>query len=208
MLAVKLDPDSPKIQQMLAKTELVFGEYETSSRRLTWLLETLSRDKNASSDMVISCREVRGRSAFLAVEQKLNQKATSVGEESVQRLKFALGDLKKCEIFLSNATFGTEEDALRRYHVCHDQARATLTLAEVELALGKRKDASRHLGDSRDLIKMTTALAPGVKMPEPTSLSRRLSDVQNRLENPESDLASSQSRLAPNRSSRLGARSG
>jgi len=207
LLAVKLDPGSQKIQQMLAKTEVIFGEYDSSSQRLTRMLESLSGNKNAPLDMLFFCRQLRGRSAFLGVEEKLSQKRASVGEDTVQCLKLALKDLQKCADFLSGSSFGTD-GALKQYHVWHDQARATLTLAEVELSLGKRKDAAKHLGDSREFIEMTTARARGLKMPVPTTLSRRLRDAQNRLNDSESGLASGQSRPTPTRSSILGARSG
>ena len=140
-LAAELDPGSHEIQRLLAKTEEVFCEFDASRERLNRVLKATSGDKNAALDMLLFCRKLRGRVGFLSVEEKLGQKGASLGEDAVQRLQAALKDLKDCAVFLDQCSITDRER--KRYHVMHDQARASLTLAEVELELGKYKNVGR-----------------------------------------------------------------
>ena len=73
VLAEKLDPDSEKIQRLLATTEEAFGHHDEAHARLTSLIDKLRADKSSSNDSIFFCRKLRGRVAFLGVEQRLER---------------------------------------------------------------------------------------------------------------------------------------
>ena len=68
--------------------------------------------------------------AFRCAEQEL--KAKAVNDETVKRLGEAVDDLAKCTRILGIRSF--EDSNLKLYHNLHDRLRATVTLAEVEMA--------------------------------------------------------------------------
>ncbi len=76
-VAVKLDPESPTIQRLVAKIECVFGEYEKSLDRVTRVIEILSKDKQTPMVTRVYCHKLRARAAILGVEHMLEQGADS-----------------------------------------------------------------------------------------------------------------------------------
>ena len=172
------------------------------------MIDSLRGDKKAPLEMLFFCRKLRGQVAFLGVEQKLSQKENNVDEDIMRCLKTSLEDLRFCSNYLDQFSFGTDR-ALKLYHVWHDQATANLTLAEVELILGKRKGATKHLADCRGMIdRMTEARSRGVKMPEPSFLAKRLTTIQEQLDSSEVGLTSGRSDSARRRDSKEIPRSG
>ena len=115
------------------------------------MIQPLSREKNADKDMLFFCRKVRGRAAFLSVEERLKS-SEKPDEETLNLIELALDDLNYCSAFLSENEFKDGDQRLKVYRVAHDQVRATLTKAEVELKLAKLSDAEQHLNDVREMI--------------------------------------------------------
>ncbi len=201
LVAVKLDPTSQKIQRLLAKTEAVFGDYDSARNRLSRVINSLSEDKHPPKDMLFFCRKVRGRAAFLGVEEQLKSGAEP-DAQSLKLVELALADLNFCSGYLSQNEFPDLVDHnLKQYRVLHDQARATLTQAELKLALGSFDDADRHLDNVNEMIECLkeSARKTKLKVPAPTSLSTRLKDDRERLQS-RVGLASDQSHPTPNRS--------
>ncbi len=209
MIAVKLDPTSQKIQRLLAKTEEVFGDYDSARDRLSRVINSLKGDKRPPKDMLFFCRKVRGRAAFLGVEEQLKSGAKP-DPQALKIVELALADLKHCSDYLFDNKFSNVVDHdLKHYRVLHDQARATLTQAELELTLGSFDDADRHLNNVHEMIGSlnVSARASKLKVPAPISLSLRLKEDKERLRF-RVGLASGESRLTPSDSSILGGRSG
>jgi serine/threonine protein kinase len=210
LLAEELEPSSPRIQRLLATTELFFGNYTRSHERLTNVINSLPKAGNSSSiDMKFFCRKVRGRGAFLRVEDLIKSGAKLDGE-TLGLLKLALADLDYCDNYLLNHTFPPLADHyLKRYRVRHDQVRAMLTQAEVELALAMFGEADQHLKRVREMIGGLNNAAVECKLsvPSPVSLTTRLKlySEELRLRN---GVASSQSRSTLDRSAKTSARSG
>jgi serine/threonine protein kinase len=210
LLAEKLDPMSQRIQRLLGTTELFFGDYVNSHERLTRVIDSLPKSGSGSpTDTRFFCRKVRGRGAFLRVEEQLNSGVRLDGE-TLGLLKLSLADLDYCACYLSEHPFPPALDHnLKRYRVLHDQVRATLTQAEVELALEKFGEADQHLQNAREMIGWlkNAARVNGLTVPSPINLTKRLEENTNRLRSREG-VASSQSRSTVNRSARNSPRSG
>ncbi len=205
VLAERLDPDSELIQRLLATTEELFGQHDEAFLRLTSVIEKLTADKSSSLDAIFFCRKLRGRIAFLGVEQKLDR-GEKVDKGMTQRLDQALGDLRLCEKFLGGRDI--KDRVLKQYRVMHDQASANLILAEVRIAFGKLREARTQLNTSSRLIdSMKSYRSNGLKVPEPTELTRRLEDLSKRLSSPDG-IASSRSQQSPGPSSGNRVRSG
>jgi serine/threonine protein kinase len=208
--AAKLDPSSQKIQRLLAKAEEVFGDYDASRERLDPVIKSLLREKNSQKDMLFFCRKVRGRAAFLGVEERVKSGAT-LDEKTLKLVQLALTDLDYCSVYLSNNRFpdGVDHD-LKTYRVLHDQARATLTQAEVELTLAKFDQADTHLKNVRDMIGWMCkgALKARLKVPAPISLTKRLEEDMDVLQSRGGFASSESSHSTRERSTKNSPRSG
>ncbi len=179
-LAVKLDPDSPTIQRLLATTELVFGDYASAHAKLTQLT-TPPGSNGLKINELIFCHELRGRAAFLWVEKLRTEKAR-LDNGTVQFLVEAIEDLDVCYRAQVNEPF-TKGRERKEYRIVNDKARATLTLAEVETDLEASSDAESHLIASQKLISKLQALSDGnsAKLPPPQRLQKRLGIDRKRL---------------------------
>ena len=69
-LANMLDPTSLKIQHLFAKTEAVFGKYKESYDRVSGLIDSLSKKSEINGDLLFFCKHLRGRVAFLWIEDQ------------------------------------------------------------------------------------------------------------------------------------------
>jgi serine/threonine protein kinase len=175
-LAVKLDPESPTIQRLFAKTEEVRGDFAGAYQRLCELIESAGAD--SPSDSLFFCRKLRGRVAFLWVESR--QKQNSAVNDSLTLLDQAVKDLKWCGHYLETHSFD-QDHQLKEYRVLHDRARAVLTRAEVELEHQLLPEAAAHLRSSERMIDELSTGFPELKVPKPTQLTSRKDAVLRRL---------------------------
>jgi len=155
-LAEKLDPISPWIQYLLAKTEEVSFDYASAHKRLTQLIQTAS-SSNIDPDTLFFCREERGRVAYLWGDESRRQE-DSPDEGTLRRLEIALEDLDKCAGYLGGSTFDTDQE-LKKYHVIYDQVWLRLTLAEVQIDLERPTEARWHLKAAQRRFKSLTEQA-------------------------------------------------
>ncbi len=146
-LAQLLDPKSPTIQRLLAKTDEIFGDYESSYARLTSVIESNSADPHSSPDILFFCRQTRGRVAFLWVEQQ-RAKGVEWSDETVKLLEAAVADSGACNGYLQGNAY-SEANSIKAYRVLHDFVRATLTLAEVQMDLRRPVESGKQLKNAR-----------------------------------------------------------
>jgi len=174
-LAEKLDPDSPKIQFLLAKTEKDSFDFAPAHARLSRLIKTAS-SSSISDDTLLLSRWLRGRVAFLWVES-LREKRDHLDDKTLRMLEQAEGDLDISAKGLGH--LGFDDQARKVYHVLHDRARLTLTLAELEIDLTLSARADRHLQSARGLIDrlIKHAESNGLNFPKPAPLTQRLNDA-------------------------------
>lgn len=179
-LAQMLNPASPKIQHLFAKIELMFGNYEESYHRLSTVLDSLSKKSDSNAALLFFCRHLRGRVAFLWVERQRTE-GVEFGVNTVALLKTALKDLKICSNYLPSNHF-SEGHELKEYRVVHDQVRANLTLAEVEIDMQDMSGAAKRLKVSSDLMEILDVKAQfaGVELSAIASLKRRLEEATKR----------------------------
>lgn len=196
LLAEQLDPTSLRIQRLLATTEGLLGHYASSYRRFTHVIDTGPRETDSDLSTLFFCRKLRGRLAFLWVESERIQ-GTASDSGTLRFLQDARAELNVCNRYLSGFRFDVDPN-LKEYAVCHDQARATLTLAEVETELGLATEATKHIGESQTKINELEGLrAGGLKVPKPTSLKKRL----EKLRSPSGIASSRSSEQVPTRAS-------
>ena len=80
---------------------------------------------------------------------------------------------------------GNSEHDKVRYHVIHDQATASLILAEAELTAGNQlAQAARQLNSAAEKIGRINYAREisHLKVPEPASLAKRLENARKRLQ--------------------------
>ena len=187
LLAKKLDPASPKIEWLLATTDILFGRYEQSYARLTDIIDSLSRDPDGDVNILIFCRYLRGRVRILLADDQ--RKHAKFGEQTVRLLKDAVDELQWCHGIVGGGGIrATASHALKVYRVVHDELRATLTLAEVEMDLQQRAPARKHLGDATGLmrdLKQEVRLS-GLKKSTIEGLEDRLEEANKRFKAAES----------------------
>src|SRR5262249_41966683 len=154
------------------------GDYQGAYERLSPLIESAA---GGSSDMLFFCRKLRGRVAFLWVEDCLN-KTYPVAKETLSLLEQASEDLNWCSRYLDRHRF-TQDQGPKVYRVSHDRARAMVTRTEVELELKLLPEADRHLHASKRLITGLGELAEyyKLKVPQPTQLNERREACSKRL---------------------------
>ena len=175
-LAEKLDPRSDTVQQLLAKTEQIYGDYDGSHARLDRLIDSLQGDKKSSIMALFYSHKLRGRVAFLGIEKKRSQ-GNRVSEAFERDLNAALTDLKFCDSCFIRGLHSLNDRM--QYDVWHDQARARLTLAEVQIDLEKATEADRHLDMASKLIEQMQAYhSNDGNLPNPTSLIKRLAGLR------------------------------
>ncbi len=142
-LAELLDPSSPTIQRLLAKTDEMFGEYQSSYARLNFVIESSAVEDDSYRDIWFFCRHLRGRVAVLWVEE---QRAHGVewSDGTVKLLENAVGDLKACNKYLVGNAYSAS-NVIKSYRVVHDLVRATLTFAEVQMDLDCPVESGKQL---------------------------------------------------------------
>jgi len=213
-LAEKLDPKSPKIQRLLAKTEEISCEYESAYDRLSRVIDSGASGSNDDPDMLFFCRKLRGRVAFLWVESQRDR--ADPLDDTVSMLEEAKSDLDFCDKFLSNHNFFlgertfSEDHERKKYHVLHDKLRATVTLAEVEIELGHFPEADEHFQACKSINdklmvqiehmdQIEYAESSGRRVPDPAPLTDRMTAVSSWLRllgfdgGPNSTISSNQS---------------
>ena len=180
VLAEKLDPESQRVQRLLATTEAIFGDYESSYQRLSRLIKLLSKSPDSDVTVLFFCRQLRGRVGFLWIEQQRDD-GDQLSEQTIEFLKAAVDDLTKCKTSLEFKVL-SEADGLKKYRIAHDLLRATLTLAEVEMDLNRLdridkrlEKAGELMSDLRDAVR-----AAGLDESTITGLKRRLEAAINR----------------------------
>jgi hypothetical protein len=181
LLAEKLDPKSPKIQRLLARTELFYAEvpadYLVAHERLSRVIESIVADKSGNSAEgaeLFYCQQLRGVVAFRCAEKE--QSARAVNEETLKRLGVAVEDLANCTRFLVASS--SEDSNFKLYHNLHDRLRATVTLAEVEMSLDNPQECRTHLVSALKtldrLVQHIDSSGLKDKVPKPDDLDTRL----------------------------------
>jgi serine/threonine protein kinase len=181
LLAQTLDPASEMIQHLLAKTEQIFGTYEKSYDKLSEVIESLRNRPNSDLNMLFFCRHLRGRVAFLRVEQQ-RYEGVQFDDSTVKLLEGALDDLKRCNDHLQVHHF-SDGDKMKAYRVAHDRLRATIVLAEVAMDLRLTDLAEKKLraATGKLLVDLNdTARAAGLDKSTMESLKRRLKGATER----------------------------
>ena len=179
-LAEKLDSTSLKTQHLLAKTDAVFGDYQKSYERVSAVIDSLLKESEIDTNFVFYSRHLRGRIAFLLVEQQ-RQRGDKMTEQTVELLERAVLELERCSKVL-NAIGSNSAHVMKAYRVVHDHLRATLNLAEVEMDLQRPDEAGLQLKSSTELmatLKKKARLA-GLDVSAFASLNRRLEDAYER----------------------------
>jgi len=160
-LALKVGPDSPTIQRLLAKTEEIFRDYALAHQRLTQLINK-ALSGGVVDDSLFFCRKLRGRVAFLWVDDRRRKKEPP-DAETLTLLEQAREDLKWCAFYLGTHTFDIDHE-LKEYRVLHDRVRAMLTLAEVQIDLNCATEAQRHLEAAQKRFKSLSEQADPYKL--------------------------------------------
>jgi hypothetical protein len=148
LIAAKLDPISPKIQRLLAATELVYAQgpsdYLAAHSRLSRAISAILADKSdaeENADELFFCRQLRSTLAFRCADEE--RRAGEVNDETVKRMSEAVDDLAMCTTYLNFNSF--PDSNFKRYHNLHDRLRAIVTLSEVEIDLKYSQDCRTHL---------------------------------------------------------------
>jgi hypothetical protein len=204
LLAERLDAKPSKVQRLLARTELVLAKtpehYLAAHERLSRVIRSILSVKELAADELVElydCRTLRSEVAFRWAE--LERKARAVSEETLKRMREAVGDLSRCAQHFNNLPFlNSDEDAKRKYHHhLHDRLRATVTLAEVEIDLNDLQNGKKHLGwcenIRKELDEYTTSNDLTGKVPATGDLERRIKIGNSRLK--DMGIASSRSSL-------------
>jgi len=160
-LAEKLDPISPPIQFLLAKTDEVAFDYASAHKRLTQLIETAS-SSGIDLNTLFFARELRGRVAFLWADERQREQ-DSLDEGTLTRLEIAQEDLDKCSRYLGGSTFNTDQE-LKKYHVIYDQVWLRLTLAEFQIDFKRPTEARHHLEAAHTRFKSLNEQADPYKL--------------------------------------------
>ena len=179
-LAEKLDPTSLKTQHLLAKTDAVFGDYQKSYERVSAVIDSLLKESEIDTSFVFYSRHLRGRIAFLLVEQQ-RERGDKMTEQTVTLLERAVLGLAQCSKAL-NAIGSNSANVMKVYRAVHDHLRATLNLAEVEMDLQRPYEAGLHLSSSTNLMAILKkkARSAGLDVSAVASLNRRLEDAYER----------------------------
>jgi hypothetical protein len=180
LVAEKLDPTSLRIERLLATTELIFGPYKLAYRRLTHVIDSTPLETEHDKSDQFFCRKLRGKVACLRVESdRRTGKLSSI--EMLESLAQAKKDLDFCVRYLNQTAFNVDS-SIKEYYVHHDCARTMLSMAEVEMDLGKCKDAKKHLSDAQRLIRrLNEDRLSGLRVPKPATLTKRFKDGSVRL---------------------------
>jgi serine/threonine protein kinase len=212
LLAERLNANPPKVQRLLARTELVLAKtpahYLAAYDRLSLVIGSILSDKQErivdELDELYDCRTLRSEVAFRWAEQE--RKGRAVSEETLKRMREAVDDLRRCAQHFNISPFlNSDEDAKRKdeaakrkyYHHLHDRLRATVTLAEVEIDLNDLQNGKKHLGwcenIRKELDEYTTSNDLTGKVPATGDLERRIKIGNSRLK--DMGIASSRSSL-------------
>jgi hypothetical protein len=150
-LAEQLDRNSGKIQRLLARTEEIYGDYASSHKRLSRLINSFGR--NQQDDDAFFSHEFRGWVARNWAEHELNSNGPSLDSEAIQRLlQEASSDHDYCARFLKHADFG-DSQVVKAYYVMWHKLKAMVLLAEVELKRSLWDDARKNIEEGRDLLE-------------------------------------------------------
>ena len=184
-LAELLDPSSPTIQRLLAKTDEVFGEYQSSYARLNSVIESSAVEDDSYRDIWFFCRHLRGRVAVLWVEEQRAEGARW-SDDTVKLLENAVKDLSICDGYLVGNAYSAS-NGIKSYRVVHDLVRSTLTFAEVQMDLDRPVESGKQLRDAgRWMKKLQADVRPaGFDDSTISSLKRRLEEATDRQKSTE-----------------------
>ncbi len=181
----------PGVERLLARTEDVYGEYESAFNRISRVLGSMDDGDGSAQDDRYHLRVLRG-GVIVGWMDKLRKENAPLRDEMLHNLKLGIEDLSYCRRLLENRRFSGETQNTRLFFATRDEACAALTLAEGEIARHMFSDASKHLVKVRSRIGELTDLAgiinhenegrPGFKKVEPpTRLAQQLKNAQERL---------------------------
>lgn len=130
--------------------------------------------------MLFFCRHLKGRVAFLWVEQRRAEGAKST-VQTEELLQDSVKDLKICRQYLETTNY--KDRNIKAYRVLHDLVRATLTWAEVEMDLRRPDVADKKLNASRHLMISLDEAAQNAELDDSTiaNLKRRLKSADDRF---------------------------
>jgi serine/threonine protein kinase len=184
LIAENLDPDSPTAQRLLAKTDELKDNYESAQHRLSRAIDAIkSRGKDADTEMLFFCRQLRGRITFLWVDHDRKLKIRS-NEQTLNRLDEAKKDLDACARYLEITPFDDQE--IKEYRVLHDRASVRLTIAEVEVELSRPGLSKPYFESAKLLIDELDARSKHSKLPQlrkPEELTKRWTTGTTQLHN-------------------------
>jgi hypothetical protein len=205
-IAEKLDSASPEIQGLLARTELVFGDYRAAHDRLSQLIRSGKLDSR-DVDVTFFTRKLRGRATFLWVE-RLRDQGVALNDSTLQVLEEGRKDLELCGRFLMDHPF-SKESFFKEYRVLHDKVRLMLTLEEVEMDLARLTDAEKHLRRARSMFdeltqRVNLAKSSGLRVPNIDQLAKRMTDDLRKLKEALSSRDQSQARPSSGSSAQNG----
>ena len=183
--AAELDPKSRKIKRLFARSQSVFGEYESAYQTVSDLISSASSGEEIDDESLVHlfhCWGLRVRVAFLWAERDLHN-GVLVDEAARSRLKEAEADLDRCDTYLHTRQF--ENQDLKIYHVLHDRVRTMATSVEVDLKLSKTRSAERYIQKAEDvlaqLIECIKLRRLEAEVPPTTDLQDRLKGLKNEL---------------------------
>jgi serine/threonine protein kinase len=180
-LAETFDPDSARIQRLLARTERIFGEYESAFTRLSSLISRRDSGTRLEPIALFYCRRLRVWVAFLWAERELRE-GIPVSPATRTRLKEAKNDLDLCDRYLDSTPFDVSKDG-NQYHALHDRVRTTLTSAAVELKSANIDLAAKDIRRAeRTLVRLTHFIESHQLAGKKTDdLKKRLADLKGTL---------------------------
>jgi serine/threonine protein kinase len=191
-IAIELDPKSAKIQRLMARTEFVLAEtpahFTAAYNRLSNVIESLRGENSQDVFEVFLVRTLHSEVAIRWAEQQ--RKDHAVDNDTLKRMRDAVNELRSCAQGLNNQPFNPDDDleAVKRkyYHNLHDQLRATVTLAEVEMDLSDARASKAHLLSCEQihqtLLQYTTAYNLKGKVPATDDLAERINKGYERLQ--------------------------
>jgi serine/threonine protein kinase len=200
----------PKVERLLARTEDVYGEYESAFNRITRMLGSLDDGDRSAQDDRFHFRALRG-GVVIGWIRKMRKENRPIDDAMLDNLKLAIEDLAFSRVHLENTRFSREPEETKLFFVTRDEARVALVLAEGEIDRQMLSDASKHLKKVRSRIGELKALTgiinkqnegkPGfTKVEPPNGLAQQLKKAQERLR----ALQASQSGMVPSGSNQNG----
>jgi serine/threonine protein kinase len=184
-VAQAIEPNSPKLQGLIARTERVFGDYEAAHRRLSSLIAgQVSSDIHDTRFLFANWR-LRVWVTFLWAERDVRD-GVPANVSTLERLREAKADLDLCDRYLKVMPVSDPKIQLRHeYHALHDRLRTAMTSAEVELKASLLGDATEDIRAAekalRRLIQFIESRNLSGTVPKTDDMATRLAHLKQRL---------------------------